>query len=113
MTACDDEPEYLNYLLPLFRPPYPMVIRNMYPSAGAPGSTVAILGENFGTSASDNFVTFGSSYAEILYVTYGVINVRVPMGIPEGDYTISVSSNGQTADAPRVFTVTKDTRDAS
>ena len=60
MTACDDDPEYLNYTTPTLPPTYPMVIRNMYPSAGAPGSTVAILGENFGASASDNFVTFGS-----------------------------------------------------
>ncbi len=109
MTACDDDPEYLNYTTPTLLPTYPMVIRNMYPSTGAPGTTVAILGENFGTSASENFVTFGPSYADILYVSYGVINVRVPMGIPEGDYMINVSSNGQSADSPRAFTVTKDT----
>ena len=111
MTACEDEPEYYrSYPTPTLPPPSPMVISNMYPSAGAPGSTVAILGENFDTSTSDNYVTFGSSYAEILYVTYGVINVRVPMDIPEGDYTISVSSNGQSADAPHVFSVIKDTK---
>jgi hypothetical protein len=108
MTACEDEPEYYNSAPPTLPPPYPMVIRNMYPSAGAPGSTVAILGENFGTSASDNHVAFGSSYAEILYVTYGVINVRVPMDLQEGDYMINVSSNGQSADAPRAFSVIKD-----
>jgi hypothetical protein len=108
MTACEDEPEYSNYT-PTLPPTHQMVIRNMYPSAGAPGSTVAILGENFGTSASDNHVLFGSSYAEILYITYGVINVRVPMDIPEGEYRITVSSNGQSADSPRVFTVMKDT----
>ena len=109
MTACEDEPEY-SYSTPTLPPTYPMVIRNMYPSAGAPGSTVDILGENFGTTASDNSVVFGSSYAEILYVTYGVIKVRVPMGIPEGDYRITVSSNGQSADAPSVFTVSNDTK---
>ena len=109
MTACEDEPEYSNYT-PTLPPTYPMVIRNMYPSAGAPGSTVAILGENFGTSASDNHVLFGSSYAEILYITYGVINVRVPMDIPEGEYRITVSSNGQSADSPSVFTVMNDAK---
>ena len=82
----------------------------MYPSAGAPGTTVAILGENFGTSELDNQVTFGPAYAEILYVSYGVINVRVPIDLPEGDYMINVSSNGQVADSPRAFTVIKDTQ---
>jgi hypothetical protein len=107
MSACEEEPTYGNYPTPTLPPTYPMVIRNMYPSVGAPGSTVAIIGENFGDSNSNNSVTFGSSYAEILNIAYGVINVRVPMDIPEGDYTISVSSNGQSADAPRVFTVAK------
>ncbi|HXR79562.1 MAG TPA: IPT/TIG domain-containing protein [Saprospiraceae bacterium] len=111
MTGCEPEPEYSgSYPTPVFHAPPPMVINNMFPSAGAPGSIVAILGENFDTSTSDNYVTFGSSYAEILHVTYGVLNVRVPMDIPEGDYKISVSSNGQSADAPHVFSVIKDTK---
>ena len=110
-TACEDEPEYYrSYPTPALPSPAPMVISNMYPSAGAPGSTVAILGENFDTSTSDNYVSFGPSYAEILSVAHGVINVRVPMDIPEGKYRISVSSNGQSADAPHVFSVTKDTK---
>ena len=109
ITACEDEPDYGNNLPPTLPPTYPMVIRNMYPSAGAPGATVAIFGENFGTSELDNHVTFGPSYAEILYVSYGVINVRVPMDIPEGDYIINVSSHGEAADSPRAFRVTKDT----
>jgi IPT/TIG domain-containing protein len=110
MTACEPEPEYSgSYPTPVFHAPPPMVINNMYPSAGAPGSTVAILGENFDTSTSDNYVTFGSSYAEILYVTSHVINIRVPMDTPQGDYSIRVSSNGQTADAPHLFSVIKDT----
>ena len=109
MTACDDEPDYRNYTTPTLPPTYPMVIRSMFPSAGAPGSTVAILGENFGESSEDNYVAFGSTYADILYVTYGVINVRVPMGIPDGDYRINISCNGQSAEAPSVFRVTSDT----
>jgi hypothetical protein len=111
MTACEDEPEYYRtYPTPTVPPPAPMVISNLYPSAGAPGSTVAIQGENFDTSTSDNYVTLGSSYAEILYVTYGVINIRVPMDIQEGDYRIRVSSNGHSADAPQVFSVIRDTK---
>ena len=109
MTACDDDPEYLNYTTPTLPATYPMVIRSMFPAAGAPGSTVAILGENFGESPDDNYVAFGSTYADILYVSYGVINVRVPVGIPDGDYTINITSNGQSAEAPSPFRVTRDT----
>jgi hypothetical protein len=109
MTACDDEPDYRNYTTPTLPPTYPMVIRSMFPAAGAPGSTVAILGENFGESPDDNYVVFGSNYADVLYVTYGVINIRVPMGIPEGDYRINITSNGQSCEAPSAFRVTKDT----
>ena len=108
MTACEEPEYYSSYPASALPPTYPMVINNMYPSTGAPGSTVAILGENFDTSTSDSHVTFGLSYAEILYITASVINVRVPMDTPEGDYIINVSSNGQSADAPNVFTVTKD-----
>ena len=35
------------------------------------------------------------------------------MGIPEGDYIINVSSNGQAADSPRAFTSHQRHRDAS
>ncbi len=110
ITACEDEPEYYRgYPRPTTPTPQQMLISNMYPSAGAPGSSVTIVLENFDNPTTDQYVTFGSSYAEILYVTHGVINVRVPMNIPEGDYTIRVSSNGQSADSPHVFSVIKDT----
>lgn len=109
MSACEDEPEYYRTSPATLPYPNPMVIRNMYPSAGEPGSTVTIYGENFGSSDSNNYVAFDSANAEIIYITYEAINVRVPMDIPEGDYKITVTSNGQTADAPRKFSVIKDT----
>ena len=108
-TACEDEPKYYRSYPTRPCSPLPLVISGMYPSAGAPGSTVAILGGTFDTSAPDNYVTFGSFYAEIVDITYSVINVRVPMDVPEGDYRISVSSNGQSADSPDLFSVIKDT----
>ncbi len=36
---------------------------------------------------SDNYVTFGSSYAEVTYVRHGVLTVRVP-NLADGDYEI-------------------------
>jgi len=111
MTACDDGGvKPCTNCPPPPPPPDQMVIRSMFPSAGAPGSTVVILGENFGTSDSNNYVLFGSSYAEILHIADGIIRVRVPMGIPEANYRINVSSNGQSADAPQLFSVIKDNK---
>ena len=110
MTACDDGGVKPCTNCPPPPPPPPPYIRGTFPSSGAPGSTVHIVGENFDASTSDKYVTFGSSYAEILYITPRAINVRVPMDIPEGDYRIRVSSNGQSAEAPRAFKVIKDTK---
>jgi hypothetical protein len=110
MTACDDGGVDPCTNCPPPPPPPPMFIRGTSPSSAAPGSTVHILGENFDALTSDTYVTFGSSYAEILYINPHAINVRLPMDIPEGDYRISVSSNGQSAAAPNTFTVIKGTR---
>ena len=82
------------------------IIRSVYPSAGAPGTTVAIFGENFGPTSSYNFVTFGSVSADITSVGAGIINVLVPENLPAGDYTIHVNAEGQLSSAPSMFTVT-------
>src|SRR5262245_56628459 len=57
MTACDEESNPCTNCPP---PPLPlpttMLVRGTFPSAGAPGSTVAIYGENFDASTSDKHV---------------------------------------------------------
>jgi hypothetical protein len=106
ISACDDE----NPVSP--RPtPTPQTnakpepeIYSVYPNAGAPGSIVAILGENFAPAISDNYVTFGSSNAEVTYVRSGVITVRVP-SLAEGDYEINVNTPGQVRRAPQMITI--------
>lgn len=108
MTACDDEPVRPKWT-PGPNPPTqiasPVRINSIYPNDGAPGITVAIFGENFGTSISDNYVTFDSVSADVLYVGHGMLSVRVPMNLAEGSYAINVSANGQVASAPRMFQV--------
>ena len=109
ISACDDE----HPVRPRPIPPPPTQtnatpepeIYSIYPSAGAPGSTVAILGANFGPAILANHVAFGSFAAEITYVGYGVITVRVP-NLPEGDYEINVTSDGQTRRAAQMFSIT-------
>lgn len=109
IAACDDE----NTVSP--RPtPAPssaqtnarpeLVIYSIHPIAGAPGSTVAVLGANFSPAVSNNYISFGSTNAEITYVGYGVLSVRVP-NLPDGDYEIHVTADGQVRRAPQMFTI--------
>ena len=114
MTACDDEPVPTwkhdpNDTIPPITQTIPPVINSVYPPAGASGSTVAIFGENFGTSISDNYVTFNSANADVLYVGHGMLSVRVPLNLAEGTYAINVRANGRAASAPRMFRVTNST----
>ena len=106
MTACDDTDPGPSTGSPMPAPSTLTVIRSIYPSGGAPGSTVAIYGENFGPTASYNFVTFDSVAAEITHVENGVLKVLVPENLPDGDYTINLNAEGQLSSAPRMFTVT-------
>lgn len=82
------------------------VIRSIYPHAGQAGTEVVIFGENFGPTVSDNYVTFNSEPAEITYIGYGVLSVRVPENLRSGEYTINLNAGGQAASAPGKFTVT-------
>jgi hypothetical protein len=113
MTACEDDSKICTGCPnPHPAPPVvndPLVIRSMYPSAGAPGTAVTIIVENFNNSAADHYVTFGSSFAEIIYSGYGMLTVNVPMDLQDGDYPVNIRSNGQIADAPLKFKVIKGT----
>ena len=101
-SACNDENSVIPGPPP---PPAPeAIIRSVYPNAGAPGSTVAIFGENFGPTISENYVTFSSSTAEVTYVSEGMLTVIVPT-IEDGDYEITVYTGGQVRRAPQMFTV--------
>ena len=105
ISACDDT-DPVPTTIPMPVPSTDAIIRSVYPSDGAPGSTVAIFGENFGPTSSHNYVSFDAVGADITYVGYGVINVTVPEGLANGDYTITVNAEGQVAAAPSTFTVT-------
>ena len=104
ISACDDN-DPVPTTIPIPVPSADAIIRSVYPSAGAPGTTVAIFGENFGPTSSHNYVSFDAVGADITYVGYGVINVTVPEGLANGDYTITVNAEGQVAAAPSTFTV--------
>ena len=117
MTACEDDPEFCSNCstpipAPLRNPTSPtgqLEIRSIHPSAGAPGSTVTIVLEHFSNPTADQYVTFGPSFAEVIYARYGMITVRVPMDLEDGVYPVNIRSNGQVAKAPNEFRVIKAT----
>jgi hypothetical protein len=102
VSACDDE-NPVTPAPPSQPRPDPSVL-SIHPNVGASGSTMAIFGENFAPAISDNYVTFGSTSAEVVYVSYGVLTVRVP-NLQEGDYEININSGGQFRRAPQMFTI--------
>ena len=108
MTACNDDIVYPDYSGPQTDPTASkkVSINSFFPQSGKGGSTVGIFGENFGSGNSDNNVTFGGQYAEITQVQPGILVVRVPMNLVEGNYLISISANGGTAEAGSAFKVT-------
>jgi len=121
MTACEPDPEPCSNCVTVLPDPAPnptpptdpIAIRSIHPSAGAPGSRVSIILENFTVQtegpSTGQYVTFGPSFAEIIYARYGMLVVSVPMDLEDGDYTVAVRHNGQIARAPSEFKVTKDT----
>ena len=108
MTACDDDIVYPYNGSPQAVPTESkkVSINSFFPQSGKGGSTVGIFGENFGSGNSGNNVTFGGQYAEITQVQPGILVVRVPMNLVEGNYLISISANGGTAEAGSAFKVT-------
>ena len=110
MTACDDTdpgPTRTTTSTTIMSIPSSVVtIHSVYPSAGAPGSTVAIFVEIFDPAISYSYVTFDSSSGEITHVGNGAVHVLVPENLAAGDYTISLHAGGRVISAPGKFTVT-------
>lgn len=73
----------------------PLTVAGLQPTSGTPGTTVRIYGRGFGSSPSDNTVTFGSIEATVEQAASGVLRVQVPSGA-RGPVEVSVS-NGRTA----------------
>ncbi|MGM9476242.1 FG-GAP-like repeat-containing protein [Pedobacter sp. GSP4] len=58
----------------------PPEIKSFSPASGIVGATVIINGDNFGSTAADNQVYFGSVKAEIISASSTSITVKVPAG---------------------------------
>ncbi|CAN5518141.1 hypothetical protein BH23BAC1_BH23BAC1_15220 [soil metagenome] len=90
-------------------------ITSFYPESAISGSEIAIYGENFGATITDNFVTFnypGSEEtetgwsSELIQVPHaGMVLIRIPQNLNPGEYTISLHSNGQTSRSKKPFKI--------
>jgi hypothetical protein len=103
LTACEDDDPPIRPTAIVSEPA--MVIRSIYPTTGASGTTVAIFGENFGATNSSNFVRFDWADAEVINVGHGMLQVRVPRNLPNGAYNISINADGKVANSPHMFRV--------
>lgn len=96
LSACED-----SIVIPEVTPTPVSVlsINSVYPELAESGSHITIFGENFGASISDNYVSFSGAFhggvSEVLHVQPGIIVTRVPLNLVPGEYTISLSANGQ------------------
>jgi hypothetical protein len=104
LTACEEEPVTLNAEPHAATAP---AITSFFPESSAIGSEVVISGNNFGASIADNYVTFSGAYAEVTEAGHGMVRVRVPLNLAQGDYTINLSANGLTSASTKIFKVTR------
>jgi hypothetical protein len=91
----------------------PISISSFLPASALGGSEVAIIGENFGATIAENYVTLNNGIsdvsgwgAEVIQVSHsGMILVRLPQFLSPGEYTIKVHSKGQSCNSPQKFMV--------
>ncbi len=83
------------------------VITSFTPDTGYVGSTVIITGKNFGTTAANNIVYFGTAMATITSASDTNLSVIVPSASTYAP--ITVTTNGLAASSSKPFTKTFDT----
>ncbi len=81
-------------------------ITSLNPTSGAIGSTVHVLGSNFGTNPANIVVKFNGVAAPVTNALTSDLTVLVPAGATTGP--VSVTANGTTVTGPQ-FTVTSTT----
>ena len=78
------------------------VVESMSPAAGSPGTDVAIKGKDFGIARGAAAVVFGDKPGEVVGWNNENIQVKVPVGAPDGDVRVvnwaSEMSNGNAFD---------------
>ena len=80
---------------PEVKPSAVMVVDELVPDYGPPGTEVTIKGNNFSTVLSENTVKFGDTQVEIISASKIELKVIAP-DMPVGDVPVYVSSKGKT-----------------
>ncbi len=80
------------------------VITSFSPTSGPVGTAVTISGSNFSSAPANNIVYFGAVRANVTAASAGSLTVTVPAGATY--QPLSVTVNGLTALASRVFNIT-------
>ncbi|QEC44554.1 hypothetical protein FSB84_23815 [Pseudobacter ginsenosidimutans] len=82
------------------------VITGMSADFGNAGNSITLTGQNFGASAANNQVNFGSIKAVISSASSTQITVQVPAGAIYGPITVLNKTTSLSAASPRPFNVT-------
>ncbi|QMW04018.1 IPT/TIG domain-containing protein [Spirosoma foliorum] len=100
IVACKKSPDDP---APVVKPTPTTTITSIDPATAPVGSTIAINGTNFNTTPGSNTIVIGGVVATVVSATDTRLVVVVPAGATSGP--ISVTANGQTAQASTTFTV--------
>ena len=82
------------------------IITSFSPSSGAVGSTVTILGQNFGATASDNIVYLGGMKCNITSASSNSISIIVPPHSSMGEFTVINKTLNLNATSQKDFVTT-------
>lgn len=74
----------------------PPVISDVQPRVAAPGAHVTILGENFSSRITENFVTFNGQQVVVRSAAPTQLVVIVPQGAQSGRFAVRVAGTGET-----------------
>lgn len=85
-----------------------VLITNLAPNSGIPGTNIIIQGAGFDSAAPNNIVKFGSiSAASVSYVSKNQLRATIPQGLSSGFTNLSVSVNGAASNS-FLFDILKD-----
>ncbi len=84
----------------------PPVITSFTPTSGPIGTSVAITGTNFNTTAFNNVVYFGAVKAQVTNAASTELTVIVPTGTTYAPITVTDTTTGLTAYSSKPFVVT-------
>ncbi|MBV5315008.1 MAG: IPT/TIG domain-containing protein [Prolixibacteraceae bacterium] len=81
------------------------VISSFTPSSGSEGTSITILGSNFGSTINSNIITIGGVNAIAVSATSTQLGFNIPAGVVPGEYRISVKVGNLSSASNQMFTL--------